>query len=260
MKNSSNNSFIKLTEATAGRVGIKLQLNQFNKNEGTPNYYGKVERFTLSVQNTLEGIANELPQIDTGTVASVLNSYTNVVLKALESGNAVKFGELGMFYIASKGVVDSETGRPELTVKFTASQTLKNVVKNIEIASSEFKKAEGKIFSVTNVATGLFDGTVTTGGSCLLEGIGIKVSGENSGIYFAPVTETGAVSTDENSWIKVISPLVYNTPSKLLFTVPDSVVADNSYKIVIRTHCAGRSGYERKELIETISDTVTVTA
>lgn len=255
---STNNSFIKLTETAAGRVGIKLQLNQFNKDSANPNYYGKVERYTLSVQNILDGIAGELPQIDTGTAASVLNAYANVMLKSLKSGNAVKFGELGTFYIASKGVVDSATGRPSLTVKFTPNQILKDAVANIEIASSEYKEASGLISLITDVATGRTDGTLTTSSSILVEGYGIKVGGESSGIWFAAASTEGELEKDESKWIPVTTALTYNTPSKLLFALPSALSKGTSYKIVIRTKCAGRSGYERKSLVETVSDSVTI--
>ena len=258
MKSSStNNSFIKLTESAAGRVGIKLQLNQFNKDSSTTNYYGKVERYTLNAQNILDGIASELPQIDTGTAASVLNAYANVVLKSLQSGNAVKFGELGTFYIAAKGVVDSATGKPSLTVKFTPSQNLKDSVKDVEIASSEYKEANGVIYVVTDVSSGNSDGTLTAGGSTLLEGNGIKVGGEDSGIWFAPGSDDGVLSS-EGDWIKVASALVYNTSGKLLFALPSELAAGSTYKIVIRTKLAGRSGYKRKSLVQIVSDTVAI--
>lgn len=258
MKSSStNNSFIKLTESAAGRVGVKLQLNQFNKDSANPNYYGKVERYTLNAQNILDGIAGELPQIDTGTAASVLNAYANVVLKSLQSGNAVKFGELGTFYIAAKGVVDSSTGRPNLTVKFTPSQNLKDSVKDVEIVSSEYKEASGAISLITDVSSGSTNGSLTAGGSVLLEGNGIKVGGEDSGIWFAPVSKNGELSS-EVEWIKVSSALVYNTSGKLLFALPSELASGSTYKIVIRTKFAGRSGYERKTLVQIVSDAVTI--
>lgn len=258
MKSSStNNSFIKLTESAVGRVGVKLQLNQFNKDSENPNYYGKVERYTLNAQNILDGIASELPQIDTGTAASVLNAYANVVLKSLQSGNAVKFGELGTFYIAAKGVVDSSTGRPNLTVKFTPSKSLKDSVKDVEITSSEYKETTGSISLITDVSSGGSSGTLTAGGSVLLEGNGIKVGGENSGIWFAPVSESEELSI-EADWIKVFSAFVYNTSGKLLFALPSELIAGSTYKIVIRTKLAGRSGYERKTLVQIVSDAVAI--
>jgi len=252
----ANNAFIKLQETANGRVSVKLQRNQFAK-EGTENFYGKVERYTYSTQNILDAMAEAVPLVDLGTVASVLNAYANTVLKVLATGNAVKFGELGTFYIAGKGTVDTETGKPELTVRFTATKTLKDAVQKVEISSSEYVSPSGLISTVTDVTTGKKDGTLTANGSVLLEGTSLKVGGDNSGIWFAPIDENGYMTSDESSWKLVDSALVYNLPSKLLFSIPQSV-ANGSYKIVVRTRYAGKTGYERKYLVEAISETVEI--
>lgn len=251
-----NNAFIKLQESANGRVSVKLQKNQFAK-EGERNFYGRVERYTYSTQNILNAMSEAVPLVDLGTVASVLNAYANTVLKVLSAGNAVRFGELGTFYIAGKGSVDSETRKPALTVKFTATKTLKDAVQNIEIASSEYIAPTGVISSVTDVSSGKSDGKLTAGGSVLVEGASLKVGGENSGIWFASVDENGNISGDESSWTKVEAALIYNLPSKLLFAIPQSLTT-SKYKIVVRTRYAGKTGYERKYLIEAISETVEV--
>ncbi len=210
---NTNNAFIRLQESANGRVSVKLQKNHFAKT-GSENYYGKVERFTYSTKNILDEMAESVPLVDLGTITSVLNAYANTVLKVLSSGNAVKFGELGTFYIAGKGSVDSVTGKPSLTVKFSAAPALKDTVQNIQIASSEYVEPSGVITSVTDVATGKVDGSLSAGGSVLIEGAGLKVGGEDSGIWFVPVTDDGALSTDKSLWIKVETTLIYNLPSK----------------------------------------------
>lgn len=253
---SKNNSFIKLQESANGRVSVKLQKNYFAK-EGTSSFYGKVERNTYSTQNILDVMAEAVPLVDLGTVTSVLNAYTNTVLKVLAAGNAVKFGELGTFYIAGKGAVDSETGKPSLTVKFTATKTLKDAVQKIEIASSEFVAPSGVIASVMDVSTGKTDGTLAASCSVLIEGAGLKIGGEDSGVWFAPVSESGELAGDETLWKKVESALVYNLPSKLLFGLPQSAAA-GKYKIVVRTRYAGKAGYERKYLVEAVSEIVEI--
>ena len=257
-KNSNaNNAFIKLQEESNGRVSVKLQKNQFAK-DGAESFYGKVERRTHSTQNILDAMAKALPFVDLGIVTSVLNAYANTVLESLAAGNAVKFGELGTVYIAGKGTVDSGSGKPALTVKFTATQLLKDAVQNVEISSSAYVAPGGSIASVTDIATGRTDDTITVGGSVLVEGESLKVGGTDSGIWFAPVDESGRLSDGESGWTKVETALVYNLPSKLLFALPHSVTA-GKYRIVVRTHYAGNSGYERKCLVEAVSETIVFT-
>lgn len=248
----ANNAFIKLQEQANGRVAVKLQKNQFAK-DGAETFYGKVERRTHSAQNILDAMARSLPFVDLGTAASVLNAYANIVLESLAAGNAVKFGELGTFYIAGKGTVADAGGKPALTVKFTPSQLLKDAVQNVEIASSEYVEPSGAISGITDVATGRTDGSLTLGGSVLVEGTNLKVGGTDSGIWLAPLGENGRLSDDEGGWVKVETALVYNLPSKLLFTLPASATA-GKYRIVVRTRYAGKSSYERKELVEAVSD------
>lgn len=251
-----NNAFIKLQESANGRVAVKLQKNQFAK-DGAENFYGKVERRTHTAQNILDAMAKLLPFVDLGTVASVLNAYANTVLESLAAGNAVKFGELGMFYIAGKGTVAGTDGKPSLTVKFSATQLLKDAVQNVEVSSSGYSAPSGSIVRVTDVSTGRTDGNLTAGGSVLVEGESLKVGGEDSGIWFASVDEGGRLSDDESGWIKVDTTLTYNLPSKLLFAIPQSAVA-GKYRIVVHTRYAGKSGYERKYLVEAVSDTVEI--
>lgn len=253
---NANNAFIKLQQSANGRVSVRLQKNQFAK-AGTESYYGKVERHTYSTQNILDAMAEAVPLVDAGTAASVLNAYTNVVLKALSAGNAVRFGELGTFYIAGKGTVESGSEKPALTVKFSAAQLLKDAVQNVEIVSSEYTVPSGKIASATDVSTGKSDGTLTAGGSVLVEGESLKVGGKGSSVWFAPVAENGLPIADEAAWIKTESALVINTPSKLLFAIPKEATA-GAYRIVVRTRYAGKTGYERKYLVEAISETVEI--
>ena len=253
---SVNNAFIKLEESANGRVSVKLQKNQFAKN-GSESFYGKVERNTYSTQNILDVMKDAIPLVDLGTVASVLNAYANTVLKVLSAGNAVKFGELGTFYITGKGTVKNESGKPKLTVKFSTTQLLRDAVQNIEIASSEYVAPSGMITSITDITTGKTDGTLSINSSVLVEGSNLKVGGGDSGVWFVPLTEKSELNSDVGTWIKVESALIYNLPSKLLFAIPQSLTA-GKYKIVVRTRYAGKSGYERKYLIEAISEIVTV--
>ena len=251
----NNNAFIKLDEQVNGKVSAKLQRNQFAK-EGEESFYRRIERHTYNQQNILNVMSSLIPLVDLGTATTVLNAFATATLKTLASGCAVKFGELGTFYIASKGTVGSSE-KPQLTVRFTASQMLKDAVQNVEVSESEYIAPSGSVVLVTDVSTGKTDGSLSLNSSALVEGSSLKVGGEKSGVWFAPVAEDSDSLTSETSWKKVESAFIFNTPSKLLFSLPKSLEA-GKYKIVIRSHFAGKSAYERKYIIETISDVVTV--
>jgi nucleoid DNA-binding protein len=251
---STNNAFIRLQESASGRVSVRLQKNHFAK-DGSENFWGKVDRYTYSTQNILDAMAESVPLVDLGTVTSVLNAYANTVLKILASGNAVKFGELGTFYIAGKGTVDGTTGKPALTVKFSATPVLKDAVQKVEIASSEYVEPSGTISGITDITTGKSDGTLISGSSVLMEGSNLKIGGKDSGIWFAPAAESGNPVEDESQWVKVESALIYNLPSKLLFALPKNLESGR-YRIVVRTRYAGKKEYERKYFVEALSEIV----
>ena len=112
-------------------------------------------------------------------------------------------------------------------------------------------------FGIKTVKSDKTDNTVTRGGSLLLQGKGIKVGGDDSGIWFAPLIAEDKPDTDEGNWIKVESALIYNTQSKLLFTLPATLTADTKYRIIIRSRYSGKNSHLRKEIVETVSDILT---
>lgn len=87
----------------------------------------------------------------------------------------------------------------------------------------------------------------------------LKVMGENSGIWFAPLESDGNVSKDESSWTEVAKKTIsQNKPKTLEFYVPDSL-AESEYRIVVRTrYCSGDK--ELKSAVTAVSKTVNVSA
>ncbi len=256
LKNSGG-SFIELTEGTAGHVSVNLQKNNLVESE-LQMYHGKVERRIYSEKNILDEVCRRLPAVDPGTAVSILNAFGDVICDALRMGYAAKFGKLGTFYVASKGLVSAQDESPELTAKFSPSEYLRNSVKDLKVDHASFESPKATISSITDVATGKTGFTLTAGGSVLVEGSGLRIGGEDSGIWFAPLSDGLKLAEDESIWRAVDSPLVYNMPAKLLFQMPAGLEHAAQYKIVVRTRLAGKSKYERKTLIETVSDAVMI--
>lgn len=247
---SSDNSFVKLREQKSGQVSVKLQRNLF-KGSVAENYYGKVNRVLYSNQNVLDKMAEKLPDMTIGKITDVMTVYTQVVLEILKLGGALRFGTLGTFYIASKGTTESQTGKTELTVKFSCDESLCKAVEGVEIADSQFIEAKCLIDAITDLSRGENDGKIKAGASVIIEGSGLRIFGEDSGIWCAPL-EGSKPTNDEDSWTKTDGKFFYNTPKKLLFTLP-SGIAIGKYCFILRTRCSGYSKHERKDLIETVS-------
>lgn len=250
-------SFIDLTEKTEGHVSVNLQKNNLVESE-SQMYHGKVERKRYSAKNILDEVCRRLPTVNSGTAVSVLNAQADVICDALGNGYAVKFGKLGTFYVASKGLVSGQDEKPDLTAKFSPSDYLRNSVKDVKIDHANFENPKAKIVSITDIATGKTGLTLTASGSVLVEGGGLRVGGMDSGVWLAPLSDEENIVADETLWFAVEAPLVYNMPAKLLFQLPTKLERGTSYKIVLRTRFANKSKYERKTLIETVSDAVMV--
>ena len=256
-KTSYDNSFVKLREEKAGQVSLKLQRNVF-KGPNAEEYYGKVERILHSNENVLDKMAERLPDITIGKITDVMTVYTKILLEILKAGGAVRFGSLGTFYIASKGTTESQTGKTGLTVKFSCNETLCKVAEAIEIADSQFAEAKCLIDVITDLSRNESDGMLKAGASIIIEGSGLRIAGEDSGVWCVPV-ENAKPKNDESTWTKVEDKFFCNTPKKLLLTMPESIVP-GKYCFVLRTRCAGYSKHERKDLIETVSSSFELVA
>ena len=254
---SSDNSFLKLREQKAGQVSVKLQRNKL-KNAEADKYYGKVNRVLHSNQNVLDRMAKKLSDITIGKITDVMTAYMQVLLEILKAGGAVRFGSLGTFYIASKGTTESQTGKTDLTVKFSCDDSLCKAVDGVEIADSQFVEPKGLIDAITDLSRNESDGTLTVGASVIIEGSGLRISGEDSGVWCVPM-DGAKPKNDESTWTKTDGKFFYNTPKKLLFTMPEGI-PPGKYCFILRTRCSGYSKHERKDLIETVSSSFELVA
>lgn len=261
MKSLENdNSFIDLRESAQGRVSVKLHASNLVKDSDSEQYYGKVARVTYTNQNILDMMADELPDISVGKITDVMTAYTTIIQRILALGGAARFGNLGTFYIAAKGLTDSQTGKPSLTVRFTADELLLNAAQNVTITESSLSEPKVTVDRIADVARNASDGTLTGGSSVAIKGSGLRIFGRDSGVWCAPTDGDGNCTTDTAQWKEVDGPFFYNTPSKLLFTLPQGLAPDGSYCFVLRTRCLGYSKRERKSLIQTVTQSFKVTA
>lgn len=256
----SDNSFINLRESAQGHVSVKLHENTLQNDSASGQYYGKVTRITYSNQNILDMVAEELPDVSVGKITDVMTAYTKAIRKILASGYAARFGNLGTFYIASKGLTDSQTGKPKLTVRFSADSLLLDSAQNVEIAESSYAEPKATIDRIADVARNACDGTLRSGFPVAIEGSGLRISGQDSGVWCAPADENGNCTTDSTAWKAVPGEFFYNMPSKLLFTLPGNLEAGSRYCFVLRTRCSGYSKHERRQLIQTVTQSFTVAA
>jgi hypothetical protein len=239
-----------------GNVSVKLQVNNFSK-DSSDRYVGRTVRKTHSVGNVLQLVANKVPQLDIGTVYSVCDALEKVISESLGNGNSVNCLNLGVFYIACRGVTDGQTSSPEITVKFTPSELTKTAVANVNVEQQGYSEPSAEISKIMDVETGLCNGILSLNGSVQITGKKLLIGGDGSGILFAPVNDKGIIDENGGDWIPMSSNLSVNKPGTLLFSLPKTLTA-GEYRIVLKTRCFRNLNSQRKTVITTFSDAVKI--
>ncbi len=254
---ATNSNLMDSIKNPDGRVAVKLQRNTFSK-DSSDKYFGRAVRNTHTVGNVIQLVANKVPQLDIGTVYSVCDALEKVITESLARGNSVKCLNLGMFYIACKGVTDGTNTVPGLTVKFIPSEVAKTAIEKIAVDQDSYAEPVATISSITDVDTGTSDGNLTLKGSVQISGKKLLIGGEESGIWFAPEKgENESIDESGADWTKVESKLTVNKPGTLLFPLPKSLEG-GKYKIVLKTRSPSNPSQIRKNMVTTYSDAVLI--
>lgn len=238
-----------------GNGGLTLYANPFGTGK---KFYGRFERDILSIENLVSRIQEKNPGADEIIINTGISYLKREVLAALKEGKAVNLLDLGELYIGACGSTASDVSELSLTVKFSASQVLKDSIANVSIGKVVFSDTAPAINKIFNWFTGEESTTLTAGKNVILEGKRLRLgSDENSGLFLAATDEKGEVSDDETSWINCTSLVRQNTPKKIDFYLPDSASSGSAYRIVIKSNYVNGTN-TRKEPVYTYSDVVTV--
>lgn len=112
--------------------------------------------------------------------------------------------------------------------------------------------------NVVLVDTGKTGTLFTAGKSMRIEGMRLKITGEDGGIYFAPADEADGSGSDESQWIKVDEDKIFRNQSKLVeFFLPDNLSPGIPYRIMLRTNSTKGKALKKSYSMAT-SEPVTV--
>lgn len=239
------------------KINVVIHQNYLSEDENS--YYGRVTRNTVTLEQLIKGILDDNQNTNTGLNAYILNfamdRMKSRILAEIKAGNAVSLLDLGTMYLTLKGsfTMNSENSDisalkgNNLSVGFTPSEEIQNAVSHLKVGSISLCLKAPSVNSIVNLSSKK-EAKILSAGKCVeLKGTRLKVLGENSGIFFAPINSSGETENDESKWIKVPNEnLLKNYPKSLIFQVPLSL-AEGKYAIAIRTSYCGGS-YSLKEL------------
>ena len=215
---------------------VTLVANPFDNGQ---KFYAKFDRATVNIDNLIARIQKK----EVGTDAIVAKHFASLfkkeILEALARGEAVNFVDLGTFYIAPIGKLQGDT--PDTAkikgfqVKFTASKQFNEAVSKVEIKKVNMSNTEPILGVMTDLYTGEEGNTFTAEKVARIEGTRLLVSGEEGGVFFAPVDENDEPVNDEAQWIKS-GALICNKAKVLEFFLPAGLAVGTPYSIVVKTN------------------------
>lgn len=241
-------------------LSVTLHANALSKKGG---YYGKVTRNTVTLENIIYEISDGSAGINPDMVLYVAVLIQKEILKALSQGKSVNLFDLGVLYVGMKGSVKGSkplaSELPAFKVKFTPSAKVNEALATLVADKIVEADTSPYIESVTNLWTGNDDGKLTKGEPVRIDGVRLKLGGDNYGVYFAELDGSNGKLKEEGTWTKVDDAKIFgNTRRRLDFFVPTTLDKSKTYRIVVRTSYTGGSGKSLKEPLVAESDDVTV--
>ena len=241
-----------------GNGGLTLYANPFGTGK---KFYGRFERDVISMENLVSRVQQKNPGADEIIINTAISYIKREILAALKQGLAVNLLDLGELYIAATGSTASDSAKDvsdiSLSVKFSASQLLKESITDVSIGKVVFSDTAPAITKIFNWFTGKESSVLTAGKNVILEGKSLKLGTSASGLFLAPVDEKGDVSDNEAEWINCTDLVRQNTPKKIDFYLPDEAVPGDTFRIVIKSNYINGTT-ERKQSTFTYSDVVTI--
>ena len=100
------------------------------------------------------------------------------------------------------------------------------------------------------------DKVLTRGMTAQITGTKLKLGGDKSGIYFAPVDNEQRLVKDSRLWVQA-DHITRNMPKTVEFFVPETLESGTSWRIVLETSLA-TNGVPMKSTVQIVSDVVQI--
>lgn len=242
-------------------LSVTLRKNQLSTEENS--FIGRVTRNTVTLENLIASISEKNPGVSPYMIQHVANLLRDEMLKSCQNAKAIDVLGLGTMYISVAGSVSGEnpgeSSIPGFKLNFTPSARAQEAVDSLKVDKVIIADSSPAIDKIVNTFNQNEERNLLKGKGVRITGAKLKIIGEDSGIWFAPLETDGSICKDESSWIQVASKTIScNKPKTLEFYVPDNIT-EAGYKIVIRTRYS--SGEKKlKSAVSAVSKTVNVAA
>ena len=257
-------------EAVQSYVSATLANNAFNEN----NYVVRVPFTTVSTNGVITEIAQDYPSIDPYVIQHSLELVKEKILALLKQGRSVDVLELGTLYLKPDSTVTKDdptiTDMPSMKVAFRVNSTTRDALADVSISSFMVSDSSPSLGTIRSLKDGNTDGNLYKGYLVEIKGTNLKLpaevidtddpdqSGNDSGVFFVPLLNSGEPDTDEDNWIQVTGYFEKNTPSYLQFYIPDGATSGTSYYLAVRTNYLSATQTRKSYLTSYSSDIIAV--
>ena len=177
-----------------------------------------LQRGTLMTKTDALAVLNNIEE----TAAYIVGNGDGINMPLFNVG----FSLTGVF----NGATDSyDPKRHRLHANINKGAILRNAESQVKLIKINASSPLPVILEVKDSVTGLVDEILTSGGAVEINGVNIKIAGDNAacGLYF--VDENGAET-------KAVT-LIHNKPATVISLIP--ALATGSYHVKITTQCSG---------------------
>jgi len=217
------------------RMTISYNIQQSRLSTTPDDYFARVSlNSSVDIDRIIDRMIEQGSTITKADTFAVIEEAIKATESLLLDGFRVNFGGLVQLYPKIKGKftgpLDSyNNSRHKLDVGTTPGARVRKALQQKgKVKQQESILPEPNIYQVFDFESDEINGPITTGGICSIRGNRLKFNGDSTdeGIYF--------IRTSDNSEVR-ISHIFRNMPKELVFSVPNTIIAEESYYLEVRT-------------------------
>lgn len=201
------------------------------------NYSAKVKTQSATIEDVADAVLDNGNEYTRETLIAVFSHMEGAIRDLITSGYSVTTDNV-IFIPKVKGKFDKnglwDADSNSYGCSVNIAQTLRSDLSDVTPSFTGYVNSSGgaQIATITDSVTSTTDGALTLGGVVTLTGTNIKVTGDDSGIWFVAANDDGDYDADGTA-TEVVT-YVSNNPSKVVFMIP-ATLTSGTYYIVIKT-------------------------
>jgi hypothetical protein len=184
-----------------------------------------------NLNDIVDAIMKDGTENERSTIVGIVTRFQEKAMQLVLSGHSVNTGMVYMRPVI-KGAFYDKVWNPEANSVYVAmnqGMQLRKAAEDTKVELLGISPDMMELYSLTNMATGSSDGTLTKGKNAEFKGSFIRIAGEHPdcGVFFIDTTSGEQVKLPADA-------IVLNEPSRLLLLIPESMPS-GEYEIKLTT-------------------------